>query len=226
MTHPLTPREKVAAFKEELERRCLMLGDAEYLSTYRAAMNEAYLLAEKMFGLTALASSGDHAELIDELRGESGDCPFCGCDPYHYVDNGVGMERVAVTCCDEGIAYFQHGDPVLTKQVDLRWKAAVTLEALIAEVAALRAQSDFYKRDNDVLMKNAWVSRATEAERKLDEAVEIASKLSAAISWLDYPFIDNNTSEDELRSRVGFMMKDAEQPRDRLSDINKEAERG
>lgn len=28
------------------------------------------------------------------------DCPFCGLDPYHYVDNGVGMEAVAVTCCE------------------------------------------------------------------------------------------------------------------------------
>lgn len=33
-------------------------------------------------------------------------CPFCGHDPYHYVDNGVGMEAVAVTCCDLGIALF------------------------------------------------------------------------------------------------------------------------
>ncbi len=47
-----------------------------------------------------------------------------------------------------------------------------TVLALLAEIAALRAQSDFYKRDNDVLMKNTWVSRATEAERKLAEAVE------------------------------------------------------
>jgi len=37
---------------------------------------------------------------------------------------GVGMERVAVTCCDEGIAYFQHGDPVLAEQVALRREAA------------------------------------------------------------------------------------------------------
>ena len=28
-------------------------------------------------------------------------CPFCERDPYHYVDNGVGMEAVAITCCDE-----------------------------------------------------------------------------------------------------------------------------
>lgn len=30
-------------------------------------------------------------------------CPFCKCDPFHYVDNGVGMEAVAVTCCELGM---------------------------------------------------------------------------------------------------------------------------
>lgn len=72
----------------------------------------------------------DHSALIERLDGEPGDCPFCGRDPYHYVDNGVGMERVAVTCCDEGIAYFQHGDPVLTEQVALRREAAAALRDL------------------------------------------------------------------------------------------------
>lgn len=33
-------------------------------------------------------------------------CPFCGNDPFHYVDNGVGMEAVAVNCCDLGYQYF------------------------------------------------------------------------------------------------------------------------
>jgi hypothetical protein len=36
-------------------------------------------------------------------------CPFCTQDPYHYVDNGVGMEAVAVTCCEPGIGFFQGG---------------------------------------------------------------------------------------------------------------------
>lgn len=34
-------------------------------------------------------------------------CPFCGRDPFHYVDNGVGMEAVAVTCCNLGDAFFR-----------------------------------------------------------------------------------------------------------------------
>ena len=35
-------------------------------------------------------------------------CPFCKCDPYHWVDNGVCMERVAVTCCEMMIDFY-HG---------------------------------------------------------------------------------------------------------------------
>lgn len=36
-------------------------------------------------------------------------CPFCGCDPYEYIDVGVGGGGVpvAVTCCDLGIEYFK-----------------------------------------------------------------------------------------------------------------------
>lgn len=35
------------------------------------------------------------------------ECPFCGRDPFHYVDNGVGMEAVAVTCCELGDQLFR-----------------------------------------------------------------------------------------------------------------------
>lgn len=33
-------------------------------------------------------------------------CPFCRCDPFHYVDNGCGMEAVAITCCELGCALW------------------------------------------------------------------------------------------------------------------------
>jgi len=35
-------------------------------------------------------------------------CPFCGSDPYEYVDVGLGGkgQPVAVTCCEMGIEYF------------------------------------------------------------------------------------------------------------------------
>jgi hypothetical protein len=47
------------------------------------------------------------------------ECPFCGHDPYHYVDIGVGMERVAVTCCEFGIELFDHrntGDVTMSRE--------------------------------------------------------------------------------------------------------------
>lgn len=37
-------------------------------------------------------------------------CPFCKCDPYHYVDIGIGYQAVAVICCDLGIGLFSHED--------------------------------------------------------------------------------------------------------------------
>lgn len=33
-------------------------------------------------------------------------CPFCKCDPYHYVDIGIGMAPAAFDCCDLGIGFF------------------------------------------------------------------------------------------------------------------------
>ena len=47
-------------------------------------------------------------------------CPFCEHDPYEYVDIGVGMERVAVTCCELGVLFFDHrsDDDVLLSRDD------------------------------------------------------------------------------------------------------------
>lgn len=47
-------------------------------------------------------------------------CPFCGRDPFHYVDNGVGMEAVAVTCCNLGDAYFRGMRPE-PETVEMDW---------------------------------------------------------------------------------------------------------
>ncbi len=33
-------------------------------------------------------------------------CPFCGCDPYHYEDIGVGYQAVAIVCCDMGVSLY------------------------------------------------------------------------------------------------------------------------
>lgn len=35
-------------------------------------------------------------------------CPFCGCDPFHYEDVGLGGRGVpvAVVCCELGAEWF------------------------------------------------------------------------------------------------------------------------
>ena len=36
-------------------------------------------------------------------------CPFCGLDPYEYVNVGIGSVPVAVNCCEEGVSLY-HGE--------------------------------------------------------------------------------------------------------------------
>lgn len=48
------------------------------------------------------------------------ECPFCQRDPFHYVDIGVGMEAVAVTCCDLGDLYFR-GARECPEEVTISW---------------------------------------------------------------------------------------------------------
>ena len=33
-------------------------------------------------------------------------CPYCGLDPYEYVDVGIGMIPIAVNCCEPGYALY------------------------------------------------------------------------------------------------------------------------
>jgi len=99
------------------------------------------------------------------------------------------------------------------------WNRRVTAASAQARIDAVVEQRDAALARADVASEkvtglyrrlNRAEDRATAAEARADRLAEIASKLSAAISWLDYPFIDNRTPEAELRQRVGFMMKDAE----------------
>lgn len=36
-------------------------------------------------------------------------CPFCGLDPYEYVDVGIGSVPVAVNCCEYGVELLVGG---------------------------------------------------------------------------------------------------------------------
>ncbi|MCO6050891.1 hypothetical protein NGM99_13990 [Mesorhizobium sp. RP14(2022)] len=80
--------------------------------------------------------------LVESLRADNDTCPFCLRDPYEYVDIGVGYQRVAVTCCDAGIALIQYEDKVLAKVVERMRAAADAFDA-----AEQRASSDVKVKD-------------------------------------------------------------------------------
>lgn len=46
-------------------------------------------------------------------------CPFCGLDPFHYEDVGVGFAPVAVNCCDAGVDLYR-GDKKAWQILELR----------------------------------------------------------------------------------------------------------
>ncbi|WP_296200526.1 hypothetical protein [uncultured Hyphomicrobium sp.] len=240
MTHPLTPREKVI---EQLS----------HMARGKNTLYGSRVVAQMAIDhLTTLASgSGDHAELalnakaaqtwalgIYENREQAARrSTFIDSDlpatvlallAENAALRGVVTDQAALhlnmmrggvpKLAPANIGHLYHGEEAkeVIAEVD-RQNPGSNTRATEAE-AELRE----YRITADLLVSTLKADKA-EAERKLAEAVGIASKLSTAISWLDYPFIDNNTSEDELRLRVGFMMKDAEQPRAMLSE---EAERG
>lgn len=91
-------------------------------------------------------------------------CPFCGHDPYHYVDIGVGMEAVAVTCCELGIELFDHrntGDvtisreefsEIATKLMDLRREAEDRFDGL-AQIEAVCIDNEPASCRQDLALK-------------------------------------------------------------------------
>jgi hypothetical protein len=75
-------------------------------------------------------------------------CPFCGHDPYHYVDNGVGMEAVAVTCCELGCALFDHRNG--QKPVELSWEEFTEVANTLGEKRRNIQELEDFLVENDL----------------------------------------------------------------------------
>ena len=65
------------------------------------------------------------------IAGLEPECPFCGRDPFHRIDNGIGMEAVAVTCCDLGDLFFR-GARAAPSEVTLSWEEFMEIGHKIA----------------------------------------------------------------------------------------------
>jgi hypothetical protein len=107
-------------------------------------------------------------------------CPFCGSDPFHYEHNGLGMEAVAVDCCELGHYYFmalRHGEP---ETITIGWDDFMSVAG---KLRRLRREED----------------RADTLGRKVDD-------LKAIISWVD-TWVSNpaqSYSHDALNGLFGM----------------------
>jgi transcription elongation factor Elf1 len=69
-------------------------------------------------------------------------CPFCEHDPYHYVDNGVGMEAVAVNCCELGITLFGRPEPI--EKIEIWWDEFIEIaNKLRSKTEEIQNMKDF-----------------------------------------------------------------------------------
>ena len=161
MTPPMTPREKVGPSLDELLRQAVETMKSwtpEQREAHFEAQKKAWVAAEMAFGdegtrvITALASgSGDHEEL--EYYG------------YRAFNAGIGFCHLVANPGPNDT----NPEPLVT---------AASAEALLAENAALRAERDGMVEE--VSRSQARLHAATEAGRKLAEAVGLLEDLS---SW-------------------------------------------
>ncbi len=95
-------------------------------------------------------------------------CPFCGRDPFHYVDNGVGMEAVAVTCCENGDEYFRGARPE-PETVTMSWE---DFQSIGNKLAQCRTEVE----DAHEALDRAGVPRddhGTEADLTMTERIDL-----------------------------------------------------
>lgn len=103
-------------------------------------MHDAKTLAAEMM-------DSERVTLLDRLSSGPDSCPFCRRDPFHYVDNGVGMERVAVVCCEAGITLYDNSDSDFRRVASDMAEAATAIRTLCEGLAEAERERDALKRD-------------------------------------------------------------------------------
>lgn len=196
MTHPLTPREKVADDLLFFKLKDLITeqseGEWDDAMIARDALHFANHLRPLFDRCTALASgSGDHAELA-RLAEAATPGPWKGRQPAY--SEGAAYIESELPCINGLSAWFSvaivpapspeelgYSDGAIDSDANAAFIAAAnpaTVLALLAEIAALRAEHVHLveqKEGAEDALFNA-LSRATEAERKLAEAVGLLTR--------------------------------------------------
>jgi hypothetical protein len=104
-------------------------------------------------------------------------CAFCGHDPYEYVNNGVGYERVAVTCCELGCAVYDHrkGDDAV---IEITSKE---LREVAGKMANLQWQVERRNRTIEKLFDiRTRHQKATPTKSQIEEPANAGDEVGAA----------------------------------------------
>lgn len=227
MTHPLTPRDKVARIVDPWAFSII----ANITQTERAADNRAKALTKADAIIEAIAPSGDqlsgnpgilksddHAELarlaeaatpgpwVSERSVDEWGVSVIASNETGHISNPTRGQ-----VCHVSVVAGASGDDPDLAQANAAFIAAAnpaTVLALIAEVAALRGDLDVARTDLDHLEVHFRQRdrEATEAERKLAEAVGLLR------DWMGTWFVDadsrgENAIADDTRK---FLSKEAE----------------
>lgn len=130
----------------------------------------------------------------ERLDGTDDTCPFCGHDPYHYVDIGVGMDRAAVNCCDLGIALFRDGDEQLAREVELRHKASALIGTLFAALGEARADRTTQKEAKEGWQRQAFAQDKAKlaAKARADAATAELEKVREAVSGIEDDYMTSD----------------------------------
>jgi ribosomal protein L37AE/L43A len=121
--------------------------------------------------IAALEESGalkDQSQHPSPIAGLEPGCPFCGRDPFHRIDNGIGMEAVAVTCCDLGDLFFR-GARAAPSEVTLSWEEFMEIGHKIAVLRMSAAQLEAHAAEQVRAEREAW-------QLKLQQLYESASR--------------------------------------------------
>lgn len=115
-------------------------------------------------------------------------CPFCKRDPFHYVHNGLGMEAVAVVCCELGDLYFRGARPA-PETVTIEWDEFVAI-------------ADRLRRTPPAAVPEGWVMVPREPTSEMDAA------FLKTLDWMNGPTADQQREawRQENRRRWALMI--------------------
>lgn len=113
------------------------------------------MLMQRLQLWESLMGSEQKTDVVDgEVpRTYSAACPYCGCDPYHRVDNGLGMEAVAIDCCEIACALWDSRDE---DTIEINRGDLIQIGNRLREISALHDEIDRLRSLGTAEVPEGW----------------------------------------------------------------------